>query len=264
MEKAHKIQSIIKKDFDNNKSVQNTGITKDNGLFCKIQNFLKKNGTVYYFLLNLFAPVLTSFDYRKTVNRMLKKYGREHFILNVGSGPTYLHNRQDVINVDFFPYSEIDIVADITDLPIKDGGVDFIINIAVLEHVDKAHVVVREMFRMLKPGGELLCYVPFVMPFHGAPQDFQRWTMPGMEKLFSEFEIIEMGIGAGPTSAMLWIVQEWLAILFSFGSKTLHDIIMMVLMVLTMPVKFMDMILVKFPNAEKIASGFYVVAKKKE
>lgn len=35
-------------------------------------------------------------------------------------------------------------------------------------------------------------------------------------------------------------------------------------MVLTMPIKLIDLILAKFPHAEKIASGFYIVARKKE
>lgn len=257
---------IIKKDntVNGNQSIKCTEIKADTGLLASLQNFLKKNGKLYYLLLKLFAPVLASFAYRKSTKRLLRKYDREHVILNIGSGPTYFNNRQDIINVDFYQYNEVDIVADITDLPIKDGKIDFIINIAVLEHVEKSHAAIREMFRILKPGGEVLCYVPFIVPFHGAPQDFHRWTRLGMEKLFSKFEILEIGIGCGPTSGLLWIFQEWIAILFSFGSKILHDVILLLLLIVTMPLKVIDIILVKFPHAEKIASGFYIIARKKE
>ena len=266
MEKAQKIDFITKKgntvDVKNN--TDGEGKNADKGLLGQLQNILKRKGKLYYLSLNIFAPVLSSFAYRKAIKRLLRKYGQEYIVLNIGSGPTYFNNRQDIINVDFYKYGEVDMVADIIDLPIEDAKIDFIINIAILEHVDKANTAVREMFRILKPGGEVFCYVPFIVPFHGAPQDFHRWTMLGIEKLFAKFEILEIGIGAGPTSGLLWVFQEWVAILLSFGSKILHDVILLVLLVITMPLKFIDIILVKFPYAEKIASGFYIVAKKKK
>jgi SAM-dependent methyltransferase len=265
LEKAQKIAFITEKD--NNADVkQNLDvqiINADKDFLGRLQTLLKRNGKLYYLLLNLFAPVLSSFAYRKAIKRLLCKYGHECIVLNIGSGPSYMNNRRDIINVDFNKYDEVDIVADITDLPIEDAKIDFIINIAMLEHIDKSNTALREMFRILKPGGEVFCYIPFIVPFHGAPQDFHRWTILGMEKLFSKFEIVEIGIGAGPTSGLLWVLQEWFAILFSFGSKILHDVILLVLLVITMPLKFIDIILVKFPNADKIASGFYIVAKKK-
>ena len=265
MEKAKKIAFIAKKKnaVDVNQSIVGQEINADKGFLGYLQTFLKRKGKLYYLLLDLFAPVLSSFAYRKAIRRLLNKYGQESIVVNIGSGPTYFYNRQDIINVDFYKYDEVDMVADIIGLPIEDAKVDFIVNIATLEHIENANAAVREMFRILKPGGELFCYVPFIVPFHGAPQDFHRWTILGMEKLFSEFEILGIGIGAGPTSGLLWVLQEWVAILLSFGSKILHDIILLVLFITTMPLKFLDIILVKFPHAEKIASGFYIVAKKK-
>lgn len=265
MEKAQKITFITKKNnaADVKKNIDGLVINTDKDFLGQLQTLLKRNGKLYYLLLNLFAPVLSSFAYRKAIKRLLHKYGHECIVLNIGSGPTNINNRRDIINVDFYKYDEVDIVADITDLPIEDAKIDFIINIAMLEHIDKVNTAVREMFRILKPGGEVFCYIPFIVPFHGAPQDFHRWTILGTEKLFSKFKIVEIGIGAGPTSGLLWILQEWLAIMFSFGNKILHDVILLILLVITMPLKFIDIILVKFPNADKIASGFYIVAKKK-
>jgi hypothetical protein len=118
------------------------------------------------------------------------------------------------------------------------------------------------MYRILKPGGSILCFAPFMQPFHAAPFDFQRWTVPGLRVLFARFPYIRIGIGAGPTSGMLWVLQQWLAILCSFGSKVLHDIIFIILMAVTFPIKFFDFILIKHPYAEKIAGGFYILAGK--
>jgi len=266
LEKAQKIALITKKANidDVNQNIQGEEIIKDKDLLDQLQNILKRKGKLYYFILDLFSPVLSSFAYKKAKKRLLRKYDQEHIVLNIGSGPTYFNNHQDIINVDIHKYDEVDLVADIIDLPIEDEKIDFIINIAILEHVDKTNDALREIYRILKPGGEVFCYVPFIVPFHGAPQDFHRWTMLGMKKLFSKFEILEIGIGAGPTSGFLWVFQEWVAILLSFGNKKIHDIILLGLLVISMPLKFMDIILVKFPHAEKIASGFYIVAQKKK
>jgi SAM-dependent methyltransferase len=133
----------------------------------------------------------------------------------------------------------------------------------MLEHVADPKSVIGEMYRILKSGGRIICYLPFIVPFHAAPNDFQRWTIPGIRKLFSDVGNmeIEIGIGAGPTSGMLWVLQEWLAIFFCFGIRGLHDLIFKVLMVFTAPVKLLDLLLTRFPYPDKIASGFYVVGK---
>jgi SAM-dependent methyltransferase len=168
----------------------------------------------------------------------------------------------DIINIDIFTFNEVDIVADAVDLPIRDHSVDVIINMAMLEHVANPETIIREMHRMLKKDGEFFCFLPFIQPFHAAPDDFHRWTIEGAKHCFKMFRHTDVAIAAGPTSGMLWVAQEWLSILFSFGSRTIHDILFIFLMVLTAPFKLADLALVHFPNAEKIASGFLITGKK--
>lgn len=234
------------------------------GLKGKIQSFLKKHGKLYKFLVRYFGPVCFNFFCERKIKKILEQYSEKDVILNVGSGPAIYMDRRDMINIDIFAFDEVNIVADADDLPIIDGLADVIINIAMLEHVADPKAVVKEMFRVTKRGGIVICYLPFISPFHAAPCDFSRWTLIGAKKLFSEFEEVKVIVGGGPTSGMLWVLQEWVAILLSFGSKILHDIIFLFLMVLTAPIKFLDLFLVKFPYAENIASGFYVIAKKSE
>ena len=232
------------------------------GLLAKAQDILKKNGRLYYLIIKIFAPVLSTTACRKKLKSLLNRYGENHIIINLGSGPHYIHNRKDVINIDIFAFDEVDIAADASTLPILDDSIDLIINGAMLEHVSNPKKVVEEMERILKPGGEIFCFLPFIAPFHAAPADFYRWTMSGAKELFVIFKDIETGIGTGPTSGMLWTLQEWIAILFSFGSKKLHDFIFIMLMILTAPVKLLDIVLARLPYAEKIAGGFYIISKK--
>lgn len=236
----------------------------DSPLITRIQTFLKKYGRSYNVLVDSFSPVFFNPLILHKFNKLLKSYAVKDTILNVGSGPTYFMNRRDIINIDLFAFNEVDIVADIHRLPIKDACVDLIVNLAVLEHVADPQQVVKEMYRVTKKHGKIICYVPFIVPFHVAPQDFYRWTKTGVKELFSDFKIMEIIICGGPTSAMLWILQEWLAILLSFGSRTLHDILFLFFMMITFPIKFLDALLVVFPYASHIASGFYIIAEKED
>ncbi len=229
-----------------------------------IQDKLKRFGGGYKRIVRLFSPVLRSPEAKKILETLLASQGSESVILNMGSGPTRLLNRSDVINVDIFAFNEVDLVADVMDLPVEDNRVDLVINTALLEHIDQPGIAVAEMHRILKPGGIAFCYVPFMVPFHAAPQDFHRWTHAGATRLFEPFfENITSGIGAGPTSGLLWVLQEWLALLLCFGNRRLHDMLFLFFMLCLSPIKLIDYYLIHMPDADKICSGFYIVGKKR-
>jgi len=271
MRKNDKIANIIKKDLvytvQNNAfcflpGYQKPQSTAGSGLQGKIQDFLKRYGKFYHFLVKTFAPEYRGKTYKMKIGSIFKEYDESNIILNLGSGPVYFENRTDIINVDIFAFDEVDIVADCEELPIENDTVDLIINMAMLEHVKNPEAVVKEMYRILKPEAGAICYIPFMVPFHAAPHDYKRWTLPGMKRLFHEFSNIDADIAAGPTSGMLWVLQEWVSILLSFGSRRLHDIVFIILMLTTFPLKYIDVLITKYPDSEKIASGFYVFAKK--
>jgi SAM-dependent methyltransferase len=52
---------------------------------------------------------------------------------------------------------------DITDVPFKDGAFDLIVCVHVLEHVPDDRRAMREMVRVLRPGGTALLLVPIVL-----------------------------------------------------------------------------------------------------
>ncbi|MBL1221994.1 class I SAM-dependent methyltransferase [Chryseobacterium sp. L7] len=226
----------------------------------KIKYKLKKFGKFYNLLIEFISPVYPQplFDIRKIIKNEIK--GKNVVALNLGSGSSDLG--EDLLNVDLLPYENVDIICDIENIPFKDNSVDYIINIAVLEHVPNPQKVIAEIHRILKPGGKIYCFIPFMQPFHASPYDFQRFTYEGMKHQFKEFKILNLK-PIGPTSGMLWVVQEWFALVFSFGIKPLHTILYLLFMVLTFPIKFLDVLLQYYPMSKNVASGFSIHAEKK-
>ncbi|MGB3007362.1 MAG: class I SAM-dependent methyltransferase [Chitinophagaceae bacterium] len=68
--------------------------------------------------------------------------------------------------------SKLDIVSDITAIPLPDASVDAIMCTEVFEHIPDPIAAVKEFNRLLKPGGYLLITAPFASLTHFAPYHF--------------------------------------------------------------------------------------------
>ena len=226
----------------------------------KIKYFVKKYRKIYNLIVDIISPVYPQVSMH--LRRILKKEieGKNLLAINLGSGYTNLSD--DVYNVDLLPYDSVNVICDIENLPFKDNSIDYILNVAVLEHVPNAPAAIAEIYRVLKPGGKLYCFIPFMQAFHASPYDFNRYTYEGMKIQFQEFDIKKIH-SIGPTSGMLWILQEWLAMVLSFGIKPLHTILHIFFMLTTFPIKFLDVLLQYHPFSKNIASGFSVECVKK-
>ncbi|MCT2407864.1 class I SAM-dependent methyltransferase [Chryseobacterium antibioticum] len=226
----------------------------------KIKYKIKKFNKIYSALIEIISPVYPQpfFDAKRIIRNEIR--GKNVVALNLGSGNSDFGD--DLLNVDLLPYQNVDIICDIENIPFKDNSVDYIINIAVLEHVPNPQKVIAEIHRVLKPGGKIYSFIPFMQPFHASPYDFQRFTFEGMKHQFRAFDILKLK-PIGPTSGMLWVVQEWFALVFSFGIKPLHTVLYLLFMVLTFPIKFLDVIFQFYPMSKNVASGFSILAQKK-
>jgi len=78
-----------------------------------------------------------------------------------------------------------------TDEP--DSSCHAVLSSQVLEHVPDPLAYLREVFRILRPGGEALITTHGLFEEHGCPYDFHRWTVIGLERLSRQagFEILE-------------------------------------------------------------------------
>ena len=130
---------------------------------------------------------------RSQLENFLKKYSTNERVLDIGSGGSsydkFFPNR---LTVDIDPDRKPEIVADIHRMPFNDGEFNFVLCTEVIEHAENPQVAVRELYRVLKPGGTLVLSTRFVFPIHDSPNDFWRFTLFGMRKLFSDWEIIEL------------------------------------------------------------------------
>lgn len=211
-------------------------------------------------LFTFFYYALGSSFVGRSASAAIKNIGSDKLIVNLGSGVKII--RDDVVNIDFYPFLNVDVVADISDLPFADNSIDVAINEYVLEHVHNPEQIVREMYRILKPGGVIYVVVPFVASFHSSPNDFYRWSKPGLKELLKDFEEVESGIRSGPTSALTYVISEWLATVLSFGINILQQFWFILFLTLLAPLNFLDYIIYKLPSSQNIAYGFYFIGKK--
>jgi SAM-dependent methyltransferase len=78
-----------------------------------------------------------------------------------------------------------DVIASADALPLEDAQFDAALLTQVLEHVPEPGRVLRELFRVVRPGGRIFVTAPLAWELHEAPRDFYRYTRFGLEHLAS-------------------------------------------------------------------------------
>lgn len=81
-------------------------------------------------------------------------------------------------------YAKVDYVSDICELPVSDATFDIVLCTEVLEHVPEPILAVREMGRVLKPGGKLLLTAPLGSGLHQEPYHFYGGYTPHWYRRF--------------------------------------------------------------------------------
>lgn len=145
---------------------------------------------------------------------------REGLVLNAGAGDTPLSEPQ-LVNLEIVKYPRTDVVADGQSLPFGDAVFDMVFSQSVVEHVPDPFRYVRELVRVLKPGGTLLVDAPFVAPYHGFPDHYFNPTRSGLRVLCRGVEEIEVREGShhDPVLALLAILGSFVGLVRDEGAR---------------------------------------------
>lgn len=239
----------------------------DNALFSmnayhkKDDHSIKKNKLLWVpkASVNLsFKRVLSNLRYR------LNDGAKVITILVVGSGKqrAWLNellvsdiSRQKIIYSDIDTDADVDLFCDGHDLPFKDDSIDAVVTTAVLEHVLYPEKVAAEIARVIKPGGLLYSELPFMQQVHEGAYDFTRFTLSGHRRLFNYFLEIESGMVAGPSTALVWSIENFI---LAFVRKALiRKITKALVRIIFGWLRYFDYLLVNRPEAMDAASSTF-------
>lgn len=134
-------------------------------------------------------------------------------VLDIGAGscpyePLFEHCRYETQDfkslkgeqLNLGQYGRIDYICDATDIPVSNASFDVVLCTEVLEHVPEPIRVLKEIARILKPGGKLIMTAPLGSGIHQEPYHFYGGYTPfWYQRFLSEagFENLSVEPNAG-------------------------------------------------------------------
>lgn len=236
--------------------VDNSGLTQtsfqqqemtNSGTLAKIYNFGKK-------------IVNSEFLAKDQIKEFVSNVAENEIIVELGCG-----NRRlvpNIINVDLFPFPNVDMTMDIHHTGFRSNSIDYIVLDCVLEHVSEPQKVIDEAYRILKEGGKIICTAPWIFPYHGYPKNFYNISKDGHKLLFSTFSKMEMEMHHGPSAALTNLVSEYFALAFSGKSQFLYTVFKGCFLLPIFWFKYLDIFWQKNRKAIDLASTICIVATK--
>ena len=169
------------------------------------------------------APSRSSVQYavRKPLLEWLRGYDVAGArVLDVGAGDRpydeLFRDAAEIVAVDVPGNPGADLHGSVDALPVEDASFDVVLCLQVLEHVPDPAAAVRELRRVVRPGGRVLASTHGVYPFHPNPDDLGRWTHAGLERLFltnAEWTSVTVRPGAGTTATVAMLVAHLIDLL---------------------------------------------------
>ena len=193
---------------------------------------------------------------RKGINKRVKDLSPKCTgkILDFGCGSKpylkYFGHAAEYIGLDIensgHPHlnENIDVFYDGTKIPFADNTFDSVFSSEVFEHVFNIDEVLPEIYRVLKPNGNLLFTCPFSWPEHEVPYDFARYSSFGIKHVIEKagFKIIEQH----KTGHFFEVLMQYLIFyIFCFIPKKpgviyylLHQLLILPLLLITIFISF--------------------------
>lgn len=139
-------------------------------------------------------------------DRAMHAMAQKKIVLDVGGGSRFMKGMKKYeplfVNCDYKTFDvsadyHPDIVGDIHAIPCAEGSIDAIICRSVLEHVERPHVAVSEMYRVLSKDGLLFIQVPSIYPYHarkgfGGYPDYWRFFEDSLRLMLKDFSEVHL------------------------------------------------------------------------
>ncbi|MFZ0665431.1 MAG: methyltransferase domain-containing protein [Acidimicrobiales bacterium] len=206
---------------------------------------------------------------RRAVSRALVEAEADdpkRLVVNLGAGVERifvdsLTGKAAVSRVGLPHIGTVDLFGDVMQFPLRDGSVDLFLSSSVMEHVTDPELGIAEMSRVIRPGGLVYAEIPFIRSYHMEPQDFQRYTISGIEALFArhDFELVDKGVCSGPFTAIALIIGD-MANAFLKGRYS--SLLVPMVYWLVHPLKYLDRLVEGRSAAEFQACNFYYLGRR--
>lgn len=195
---------------------------------------------------------IDNFGHRKSIFKSLKKTipNFSGTLLDVGAG--YMPYKsllleppslvEKYIGLDFQDnlYTKPDLIWDGKHIPLADSCIDCAIATEVFEHCPEPEIVIKEILRVLKPGGILFFTVPFLWPLHTVPYDEYRYTPFSLERHLRNagFDNIQLQALGGWDASLAQMIGLWGRRRFgySINHKPLGLLISVIISVIVLPI----------------------------
>jgi SAM-dependent methyltransferase len=137
-------------------------------------------------------------------------------LLDVGCGekpyePLFAPYVAEYVGVDV-ANPAADLEGTVEEIPVPDESFDVVICTQTLEHAADPARAVRELRRVVAPGGRVLASTHGVQVYHPNPDDLWRWTHAGLERLFREngaWSAVTVTPGSGTAACLGMLIAHY-------------------------------------------------------